>query len=282
MVTTRISAKYFPFIEYAGVAATAVIVGYGGWLSSHGVVEVGVVAAFVLYLQQVFEPINQLSQLYNMVQSAGAALQKVFGVLDTPATIKDGRARSTCRVAARSTSTASRSRTAPTIRCCTTSRCTYPRGSGWHWWVRPAPGSRRWPSSSRGSTTRLKARCGSTVSTCATRRWSRCAARRRRPPGGLPVRGIAARQRARRPARSDRRRGRDRAGGARSLERFRAFPDGLDTEVRERGSRLSAGERQLVSIARAALADPSVLVLDEATSNLDPGTEHHVEQAMEK
>jgi len=65
------------------------------------------------------------------------------------------------------------------------------------------------------------------------------------------------------------------------LDRFNAFPDGLDTEVRERGSRLSAGERQLVSIARAALADPSVLVLDEATSNLDPGTEHQVEHAMD-
>jgi ATP-binding cassette subfamily B protein len=51
--------------------------------------------------------------------------------------------------------------------------------------------------------------------------------------------------------------------------------------VRERGSRLSAGERQLISLARAALADPSVLVLDEATSNLDPGTEHHVERAMD-
>jgi ATP-binding cassette subfamily B protein len=66
------------------------------------------------------------------------------------------------------------------------------------------------------------------------------------------------------------------------LERFRGFPDGLDTEVREGGSRLSAGERQLVSIGRAALADPAILVLDEATSNLDPGTEHAVEQALER
>src|SRR5581483_1218768 len=65
-------------------------------------------------------------------------------------------------------------------------------------------------------------------------------------------------------------------------ERFVQLPEGLDTEVRERGSRLSAGERQLVSLSRAALADPSILVLDEATSNLDPGTERHVEQALER
>ena len=63
-------------------------------------------------------------------------------------------------------------------------------------------------------------------------------------------------------------------------ERFDAFPDGLHSEVRERGSRLSAGERQLVSLARAALANPEVLILDEATSNLDPGTESVVEKAL--
>jgi ATP-binding cassette subfamily B protein len=63
-------------------------------------------------------------------------------------------------------------------------------------------------------------------------------------------------------------------------DRFDALPDGLLTEVRERGSRLSAGERQLVSLARAALANPDVLILDEATSNLDPGTESVVERAL--
>jgi ATP-binding cassette subfamily B protein len=65
-------------------------------------------------------------------------------------------------------------------------------------------------------------------------------------------------------------------------ERFSALPEGLDTEVQERGSRLSAGEKQLVSLARAALVDPALLVLDEATSSLDPGTEALVEAAMDR
>ncbi|MEZ5206821.1 MAG: ATP-binding cassette domain-containing protein [Acidimicrobiales bacterium] len=65
-----------------------------------------------------------------------------------------------------------------------------------------------------------------------------------------------------------------------AYERFASLPEGLASEVRERGARLSAGERQLVSLARAALADPAVLVLDEATSSLDPGTEVLVEEAV--
>jgi ATP-binding cassette subfamily B protein len=63
-------------------------------------------------------------------------------------------------------------------------------------------------------------------------------------------------------------------------QHFANLAEGLETEVRERGSRLSAGEKQLVSLARAALANPEVLVLDEATSSLDPGTEAEVERAI--
>ena len=63
-------------------------------------------------------------------------------------------------------------------------------------------------------------------------------------------------------------------------ERFESLPDGIHTDVQTRGVRLSAGERQLVGIARVALADPAVIVLDEATSSLDPATEAAVERAL--
>jgi ATP-binding cassette subfamily B protein len=65
-------------------------------------------------------------------------------------------------------------------------------------------------------------------------------------------------------------------------ERFARFPQGLDTRVETRGTNFSAGERQLVSVARAGLIDPSVLVLDEATSSLDPGTELLLDRALER
>jgi ATP-binding cassette subfamily B protein len=65
-----------------------------------------------------------------------------------------------------------------------------------------------------------------------------------------------------------------------ALERFEGLPEGLATDVQTRGLRLSAGERQLVGIARVALANPAVIVLDEATSSLDPATEAEVERAL--
>ena len=65
-----------------------------------------------------------------------------------------------------------------------------------------------------------------------------------------------------------------------ALERFSGLPDGIHTEVQTRGVRLSSGERQLIALARAALAEPAVVVLDEATSSLDPDTERAVERAI--
>ncbi|MBK5288710.1 MAG: ABC transporter ATP-binding protein [Acidimicrobiia bacterium] len=293
--TVRISAKYFPFVEFTGVVGVAVIVGWGGVLVDQSVVSVGTVLAFVLYLNNLFEPIQQLSQLYNTVQSAGAALHKIFGLLDTAPSIgeKPGAVdlpnQGALEVAA---VTFAYGGDAPDL-----DGVIHPLG----------PEVLRDVSLSvaAGERVALVGPTGAGKSTLA-----KLMARFYDPRGGaVSFGGVDLRNATlsslRRTivvvpqegflfagtVRDNIRIGRDGASdeavdvavAALGLEEiFAAFPDGLDTEVRERGSRLSAGEKQLVSLTRAALADPPVLVLDEATSNLDPGTEHAVERAMDR
>ncbi|HET9730699.1 MAG TPA: ABC transporter ATP-binding protein [Acidimicrobiia bacterium] len=283
MITTRISAKYFPIVEYAGILGTAVIIGYGGWLTTRGVITIGTVAAFVLYLQNVFEPINQLSQLYNTVQSAGAALQKIFTVLDTTPSVRERQGAVDL----------------PAHGGIDVERTTFAYGQNapvlHDVSLHIAPGERLalvGPTGAGKSTlAKLIARFYDPVDGVVR-------------VGGVDLRDATMKSLRERivvvpqegflfagTLRDNVRVGRAEATDAevddalRALglyDRFAAFPEGLDTEVRERGSRLSAGERQLISLARAALADPTILVLDEATSNLDPGTERSVEQALEQ
>jgi ATP-binding cassette subfamily B protein len=282
MHTVRISAKYFPIIEYAGVIGTAVIIGYGGWLTTKGIVTVGTVAAFVLWLNSLFEPINQLSQLYNTVQSSAAALGKIFGVLDTRPTVRQRQAAVDL----------------PQSGAVDVEHVTFAYGSNepvlHDVSLRIADGERLalvGPTGAGKSTlAKLIARFydpveGSvSVGDVDLRNVEFVSLRRRIivvPQEGFLFAGsLRDNVRVGRPEATDAE-VEDALRVLGLLERFAAFPEGLETEVRERGSRLSAGERQLVSLARAALADPSVLILDEATSNLDPGTEHAVEQAME-
>ena len=77
-----ITARYTTVIELTQGTAIAVTLFYGGWLTGRGVVTVGTLAAFVLYLQNLFEPMQQMSQLFNTLQAAGAALHKLYGLLD--------------------------------------------------------------------------------------------------------------------------------------------------------------------------------------------------------
>jgi ATP-binding cassette subfamily B protein len=283
MHTTRISARYFPVIEYAGVAGTAVIIGYGGWLTTRGIVTVGTVAAFVLWLNNLFEPINQLSQLYNTVQSSAAALAKIFGVLDTRPTVRQRQGAIDL----------------PRSGAVDVERVTFAYGPNepvlHDVSLRIADGERLalvGPTGAGKSTlAKLIARFydpaeGSVRVGGVDLRDAEFVSLRRRiivvPQEGFLFAGtLRDNVRVGRPEATDA----DVEQALRVLgllERFAAFPEGLETEVRERGSRLSAGERQLVSLARAALADPSVLILDEATSNLDPGTERDVERALEQ
>ena len=283
LTSVRVSTWYFGVVELSGIVATALTLAAGGWLVQRGDVSVGTVVAFVLLLASLFEPVQQLSQLYNTVQSAAASLHKLFEILDTEPEVGerpdavalppdgelvvDGVA----------------------FRYPGTDRTVLDDVS-----ITVAPGERLALVGSTGAgkstLAKLMARLYDPVRGTVTfggvdLRDATSASLRERivvvPQEGFLFDGsIADNLRIARPAATDDElRAALDAIGVRA--RFEALPDGLATEVRERGSRLSAGERQLVSLARAALVDPAVLVLDEATSNLDPGTEAEVEHALE-
>ena len=147
----------------------------------------------------------------------------------------------------------------------------------------PAPASPRWSSCWRASTTRehgavldRRPRPAQGDDALAAR------AARRRAAGGLPVHRLDPRQHPLRAPvrRAPTRSSASRASSARTTSSS-ALPDGYDTEVHEGGGGLSTGQRQLISFARALLADPRVLILDEATSSVDAESERRIERAMD-
>jgi ATP-binding cassette, subfamily B, bacterial len=282
MDSVKVASWYLPVVEFSGALTTAIAIGAGGWMVRDGRLTLGTVVAFVLLLQSLFEPIQQLSQLFNMVQSSTASLAKLYGLVDTPVEVAEK----------------PRAVELPARGDVTVEGMTFAYGGS-------APvlhevdlvigvGERLalvGPTGAGKSTlAKLIARfydpsAGRVVVGGVDLRDASLGSLRRRivvvPQEGYLFSGtILDNIRVARPEAT-------RAEVEQALrdlgvwDRVAAFPDGLDTDVRERGSRLSAGEKQLVSLARAALVDPSVLILDEATSSLDPGTEAVVEDAME-
>jgi len=278
----RVSTWYFGLVETMGVFATALAIGIGGWLAGRGDVTIGTIVAFILLLSLLFEPVQQLSQLYNTVQSSAAALDKLFEILDTEPDVVDGDRELPANgvLEVDGVGFAYPGTTTPVLRDVSMTvgdgerlALVGPTGAG------------------KSTVAKLMARLydptdGRISFGGVDLRDSTIDSLRHRvavvPQEGFLFGGsIADNVRiARADATDDELREALDAIGA--LERFEGFEDGIDTEVRERGSRLSAGERQLVSLARAALVDPAVLVLDEATSSLDPGTEAIVERALER
>jgi ATP-binding cassette subfamily B protein len=253
-----------------------------------GSVSIGTVTAFVLLLANLFDPVQQLSQLYNTVQSSTAALHKLIGIIDA---VPD--------VAEADEPTQLPERGAIVVDNVTFGYAGSERPALSDISISVADGERLalvGPTGAGKSTlAKLMARlydpspvngiAGSVSFGGVDLRLASMVDLRQRiivvPQEGFCFGGtIRENIRIARPEATDAEveQALESIG---ALQRFTEFSEGLDTEVRERGSRLSAGERQLIALARAALVDPAVLVLDEATSNLDPGTEAVVEHALE-
>ena len=284
LYSVKVSTWYFGLIEFAGIASSALIVGLGGILVHRGSVSLGTVVAFVLLLATLFDPVQQLSQLYNTLQSAAASLHKLFAIIDAQPDVEESTQPislpSNGDVVVDSITFAYAGSNKPALDSVsvvldagTRLALVGPTGAG------------------KSTLAKLMARLydpqeGSVSFGGVNLRDASMEDLRRRivviPQEGFLFDGsvrdnlLIAKPDA---TEAELLGALDRLG---LRERFESLPEGLDTEVRERGSRLSAGERQLVALSRAALVDPAVLVLDEATSNLDPGTEMLIEEALEK
>ncbi len=286
MRTVHLNAAYFPSVELLSAVATAAILLYGGNQVLDEEVTIGVLASFVFYLQTFFDPIQSLSQLYTTYQAGMAALDKIFELLDEEPDLGD-------RPGARPL---------PRVR----GEIEFDGVSFWYGEEDEAPAlddvSLLVPP---GQTVALVGATGAGKSTVA-----KLVARFYDPQRGrILIDGHDLREVTEHSLRSQLGVvpqesflfsgtisdnigfGRPDATDEEVEEAARAvgahefitrLPDGYDTEVGERGVHLSAGQRQLVAFARAAAADPRILILDEATSNVDVRTESQIERGLRR
>jgi len=285
MRTVNLNAAYFPAVELLSAFVTAGILLYGGLQAIQGDVTIGVLVAFIAALNNFFDPIQQLSQLYTTYQAGMAALDKIFELLDEEPELRDrdgaiALPRLRGELAFENVTFAYAPDGEPAL-----------AGVDLHI---PA-----------GQTVALVGSTGAGKSTFA-----KLAARFYDPTEGRilvdghDLRGVQARslreqmgivpQEAflfsgtirdnlafgRPDATLEEIEAAARAVGAHDF--IAALEHGYDTEVGERGIQLSAGQRQLVAFTRALISDPRILVLDEATSNVDIHTEGRIEHGMRR
>jgi ABC-type multidrug transport system fused ATPase/permease subunit len=278
------NALYFPFVDLLSTLATAVVLGYGGYLVFEGDTTIGILTAYLGYLTNFFDPVQQLSQLYSTFLSAVAALDKIMEVLVEGPDVEDGE------------SATELARVHGHVRF---DDVRFSYGTG------PEVSHGIDLDAPAGTTVALVGHTGAGKSTIA-----KLIARFYDPSGGaITIDGVdlrSVRQESLRRqlgivpqegflfagtvadniafGRPEATR-EEIAAAARAVgadEFVARLEHGYDTELGERGFRLSLGQRQLVAFARALLADPRILILDEATSSVDIGTERKIEHALRR
>ena len=282
--TVNAASIYFPFVSLLSAVATAVVLGYGGILVFDGQLSPGALFAFIGLLSNFFDPVQQLSQFYQTMLAAMAALEKIVEVLDTEPAMADAPG------AGELPQIAGKVEFADVQFAYSPTSAEVLHGVSF--------------AAEPGQTVALVGHTGAGKSTVV-----KLLARFYDPTSGrvlidgTDVRDVTARSLRSQlgivpqesflfsgSVRSNIAFGRPEAtdeevaaaAEAVGADAFiRALPDGYDTEIQERGARLSIGQRQLVAFARALLADPRILILDEATSSVDIPTEARIEEALE-
>jgi len=282
METVVLNGIYFPFVDLLSSVALAVVLGYGGHLYFHGQVTLGTLFAFMLYVQNFFDPVQQLSQLYNTFLSATAALDKIMDVMDEEPQVLN-------RPGAVDLPQVNGDVRFESVR--------FGYGDGpdvLHELDLEVP---------PGTTVALVGHTGAGKSTIAKLlarfydprdgritidghdlRDIRQESLRRQlgivPQEGFLFAGTVTDNLAfgRPDATPDEVVRAAQAVGAHDF--ILRLEDGYETQLQERGTRLSLGQRQLIALARALIADPRILILDEATSSVDTRTEVLVQRAM--
>jgi ABC-type multidrug transport system fused ATPase/permease subunit len=288
MVTVNLNAAYFPAVELLSALATVGILLYGGFQVIHGDISAGVVIAFVLALNGFFDPIQQLSQVYTTYQSGMAALDKIFDLLEVEPDLLDAADafeldRLRGEIELRDVSFGYAAADGDEVRAVSNVSLIVPPGQ-----TVALVGS---TGAGKSTIAKLVARFydptdGAVLVDGHDLRSVRQSSLRRQlgivPQEGFLFSGTIGDNIAfgRPDATGEEVRAAAHAVGA--DEFIDGLEHGYDTPVGERGTQISAGQRQLIAFARALVADPRILILDEATSNVDLHTEGRIEAGLRR